>query len=311
MVLYNWRCIIIDVTVKEVIYKDYGKCVEISNGSVDILATVDSGPRIIRYGFIGGCNEFCDNAAFSKPVPGGEWKIRGGHRLWHSPEHDLRTYVPDNGPVDWHMVKNGILLKQGMEEWAQIEKEMEITLSPESSDVRIVHKLKNKNAWPVELAAWAITVMAAGGQQVIPMPHGDTGLLPDRTISLWPYSRMNDHRVFWGDKYIILKQDPGAAFPFKVGLPNIEGWAAYFNHGNIFIKRFIHQSGANYPDFNSSYETYICDYMMEMESLSPVTRINPECTLEHVEEWKLVKNVDLPRDQEENLSEIVKTHIKP
>jgi len=32
-------------------YKDYGKCLSITNGIVDLAVTIDIGPRIIRYGF--------------------------------------------------------------------------------------------------------------------------------------------------------------------------------------------------------------------------------------------------------------------
>ena len=78
------------ISVKEIDYKEYGKCVEISNGTVDVVVTVDVGPRIIRFGFIGGENELCEAPGASQPLIGGPvggvWKIKGGHRLWHSPE---------------------------------------------------------------------------------------------------------------------------------------------------------------------------------------------------------------------------------
>ena len=42
---------------KEIIeFKNYGKCVKISNGIVEAVATVDLGPRIVFFGFVGGEN---------------------------------------------------------------------------------------------------------------------------------------------------------------------------------------------------------------------------------------------------------------
>jgi ribosomal protein L32 len=288
------------IVLNEVVYKDFGKCIVLSNGRIEALCTVDIGPRIIRFGFVGKDNELCENNSVSSVVPGGEYKFRGGHRLWHAPEHNIRTYIPDNDPVEWKALENGILLSQGIEAMTGIKKDMEVTICPSSGKVKIVHRLTNKGLWPVELAAWSITMMAPGGKQFMPVTHRETSLLPNRSLSLWPYSKMNDPRVYWGEKYITLNQDPGMKAPFKMGIPNEDGWSAYINHNNMFIKRFAHEAGERYLDFGSSYETYVTDYMMEMESLSPCKLLGPGEAVAHVEEWELIENVGMfPRNEDE------------
>lgn len=298
-----------EVGIREINYKDFGRCVQISNGIVDIVVTADMGPRVIRYGFAGGDNEFCEYNGATKKVWDDTWNIRGGHRLWHSPEGDPRSYVPDNGPVEWVRIENGISVSQKVEPWVQIKKDMSITLSPNSSIAKVVHKLTNKNAWPVELSAWALSVMATGGVQVVPQPSRETGLLANRIIALWPYSKMDDPRIHWGDKYIVFRQDAKMQPPFKFGIPNEDGWAAYFNHGNMFIKKFTHQMGAKYPDFGVSYETYTTDYMMEMETLSPLATLNTDESVCHVEEWELIKNVSASINDEDAIDRIVQKYI--
>jgi hypothetical protein len=296
------------VTVRQINYKEFGNCVEISNGVVDLVVTVDVGPRIIRFGFVDEENEFCENPEASKPVWDSEWKIRGGHRLWHSPEGDPRSYIPDNEPVHWEVIENGIRVSQNVEKWVQVKKEMEITLCDCCNKVKVVHKITNKNAWPIELSAWALTVMAKGGLEVIPQPQRDTGLLANRLIALWPYTNMNDHRVYWGDKYITLKQDPNMKPAFKFGIPNEDGWAAYFNHGNLFVKKYCHKLDAQYPDYGVSYETYTTDFMLEMETLSPLTKLNYDEAVFHVEKWELFKGVDVPKNEKE-IDEVVSKYI--
>ena len=37
-------------------YKDYGRCVEITNGVISALVTTEIGPRIIFFGLSGGQN---------------------------------------------------------------------------------------------------------------------------------------------------------------------------------------------------------------------------------------------------------------
>ena len=44
------------IDIKETTYGQWGNCIRISNGSIELYATVDIGPRIIRFGKIGGGN---------------------------------------------------------------------------------------------------------------------------------------------------------------------------------------------------------------------------------------------------------------
>lgn len=298
-----------EVTIREIVYNEFGKCVEASNGIVDVAVTVDCGPRIIRYGFVGEHNQFCENHSEKVSVGEDFWRIRGGHRLWHSPENLPRTYSLDNSPVEWCRIENGIKTSQEVEPWVQIKKEMEITLDPYSTGVKIVHKLTNENAWPVEFSAWGLTVMAPGGVEIIPQNTRETGLLPNKTLVLWPYSKMNDPRIVWGDKYMLLKQNPEMKTAFKLGITNEDGWAAYYNHNNLFVKKYVHYLNEKYPDNGVSYETFTKDFMLEMESLSPLKRVEPKGVLTHEEEWKLIKIENLDVFDENNINNLVLTHI--
>ncbi len=300
-----------EIKIQKIHYKGWDNCVQITNDIVDLVVTTDVGPRIIRYGFIGEVNEMCEIEETLGLTGGGEWKIYGGHRLWHAPEAKLRTYEPDNSPVRWEQIPNGIKTIQDIEPLTKIKKEMEIALSVNSSEVSILHRLTNTGPWPIEISVWGITAMAKGGKEVIPQTCSDTGLLPNRILSLWPYSKLNDPRVYLGDKYIILKQDPNIKTPFKIGICNENGWASYFNHNHLFIKYYIHHSNAPYPDFGVSYETYINDSMLEMETLSPLYLLKPDKSIEHSEQWSLIDNVQMPSDSEEEIEKALSGIIRP
>lgn len=291
-------------------YKGWENCIEISNGIIDLVAVTDIGPRIIRFGFKDQENELCEVPDQIGTTGGNEWKIYGGHRLWHSPEHILRSYEPDNFMVEFQEKENGILLRQPVEPNAKMLKEIEITMSPHEAKVTLLHRITNKGLWPVKLSAWALTVMAPGGKEIIPQATKQTDLLPNRMISLWPYTRMNDPRVYWGEKYITLQQDINIKTPFKIGTSNEDGWAAYLNHGNLFVKKYQHVPGAPYPDFgNSSFETYVCDYMIEIESLSPLKTLEPEEFIEHTEIWTLFNNVEVP-ENEQDIDKIILPFVR-
>ena len=137
---------------------------------MELLVTVDMGPRIIRFGFIGKENEFCEAP---DSLPHHRWaKVEDIGRAppMAQPGKQPRTYVPDEEPVEWEQIENGIRVSQKVEPWVQIKKDMEITLAGCCNKVRVIHKLTNKNAWPVELALWALTVVAPGGKEIIPQP---------------------------------------------------------------------------------------------------------------------------------------------
>lgn len=294
-----------DIAVKKVTYKGWENCLEISNGIIDLIATTDIGPRIIRFGFIGKENEFVEFTEDIGKTGGEDYRFYGGHRLWHSPEHLVRTYQPDNDKVAWKKKKNGAVLTQETEALTQIKKEIEISMAPDSDKVTISHRLTNTGPWDVELAVWSISMMAAGGLEIVPMNTRDTGLLANMNIAVWPYTKMNDKRVNWGGKYITLSQDTKADSAFKIGMPNESGWAAYANHGHLFVKQYNHEDDMEYPDNNSSYETYTNNRFLELESLSPLVLLMSGETAEHVEYWSLYDNVKKPEDEKDIESNIV------
>jgi hypothetical protein len=288
--------------MKEISYGAFGRCLELSNGLVNVVATLDFGPRIIRFGYIGRENMFCE--APDEEGPNG-WRIYGGHRLWHSPENMPRTYEPDNKPVQWRRIESGIRLIQEPEPFAMTAKEMDVILDDESSEVNVVHRIRNVGAWPIRFSVWALSVMATGGKEIVSMPQGGTNFAQNRTLSLWPYTRMNDERVWWGERYISLQQDPSEKRPLKFGFNNEYGWAAYFNYSQVFIKEFMYEADQTYPDGGASYETYTTDYMLEMESLSPLMTVEPGDEAEHMERWYLVDDVAAPENHDDSIDEVM------
>jgi hypothetical protein len=152
-------------------------------------------------------------------------------------------------------------------------------------------------------SAWAITIMNTGGIEIVPQTRNDTGLLPNRSITLWPYTSLDDSRIRLGNKFIILRQDRSNQKPLKFGTTNDNGWAAYFNNNHLFIKKYSPVKNATYPDFGVSYETYINDLMLEMETLSPLTMLGYGDYIEHQEKWELFDKIPEPSDNEESIEE--------
>lgn len=287
-------------TMEKINYHGWSNSWRLSNGRIELVVTTDVGPRLIHFGFNGGENEFATVAPLLGLTGGDEWRVYGGHRFWHAPEHPVRTYYPDNGPVA--LVDRGdfVRLVQDTEQSTGIQKEIDIVMHAEEARLRVVHRLINHNVWSIELAPWALSVMAPGGIGILPLPprvpHGES-LLPANTLTLWSYTNMADRRWTWGHRVIMLKQDPQNASPQKLGVASQEGWVAYANRGHLFVKFFEAVPAAVYPDLNSSVEMFTNDLILEVETLGPLASLAPGATAEHVETWILLDDVPQPENE--------------
>jgi hypothetical protein len=273
-------------------YGGWPNCIRLTNGQVELIITTDVGPRVIRFGFVGGQNLFKEYKEQLGKTGGDQWRIFGGHRLWHAPEASPRTYAPDNEPVKHTWDGNTLKLIQPVEPSTGIAKEIDISLDASSNHVTVAHRLINKNQWEIELAPWCLTVMAPGGRAIFPQepyrPHPEY-LLPSRPMVMWGYTDMKDPRWIWGTKYVQLKQDPNATTKQKIGFGNTLGWAAYALNGELFLKRYGYDPKATYTDFGCNTESYTDRDMLEVETLGPLTKLAPGGKAEHVEHWFLYR----------------------
>ncbi|MBN1588769.1 MAG: hypothetical protein JW888_04575 [Pirellulales bacterium] len=296
-----------EVKIERVKYGGWTNCIRMSNGTVELIATTDVGPRVIRYGFIGKDNEFYEDPTQMGKTNSDEWLAFGGHRLWLAPEAKPRSYHPDSKPVKAYQKGEAVQLIQPIESDNGMVKEMLITLAPTGSHVQIDHKLTNRNLWHVDVAPWTLTVMAPGGKAIFPQepysPHPDIPdyegqvidkkfYLPQRVLVLWSYTNMADPRWTFLRKYLVLQQDPKATNPQKIGLSNRQGWGAYLNNGHLYVKKNLYQEGATYPDHGCTFETFTNASMLELEGLGPMAKLAPNGgSVDYREDWYLFDGV--------------------
>ena len=125
------------VKIYEAPYAGWEKCLFLENGIVQLVITLEVGPRIIRYALIDGENMLCEKEDQVGTTGGDEWKIYGGHRLWSSPEVKPRTYPADNFPVKYTVDGSSVTVTPDAEELSKTHKEMVITLAEDSSRVTV------------------------------------------------------------------------------------------------------------------------------------------------------------------------------
>ena len=301
------------VTIEKVRYCDWDNCLEMRNARVRLIITTDVGPRVIHFSTIDGPNVFHQNSEQLGRCGDPEWHIYGGHRLWTSPQVGYRPNQPDNEPVQWEIIDgNCVRLIAQPERATQVQKQITVTLDPELPSVRVDHQIWNRGLWPIRLAPWALTVMREGGMEVFPLPREDTLFMPNYALSFWPWTNPKDHRFTLGEHYMFLKQDAADKRWFKIGYRNTEGWGAYFNNRQMFVKLYDEIPGKTYPDYGSTFETYTDADFIELESLGPLEEISTDQYVSHTEQWYLLDDVKAPsceKDVEENILPLI-TRIK-
>lgn len=294
-------------------YLDYGKVLSLTNGVIEAYVTVDVGPRIIRFGYVGGQNFMCDNRNAAAPKDDAEfqsffgegkrWEILGGHRIWTSPESYPHSYYPDLDPVSYEITENGAIFTPNAETETGFQKQLEIKMDPDDANMHVTMRVTNIAAAPQEFSIWGLTVSATGGTLVIPMNDNDTGLLANRNISVWPYTNLADSRLHFGKHYVTLRQDPNANQALKLGFDLNQAEAYYCLGCDIFRKAYeTYHPQEKYPDNNCSFETYTCSGFIEVESLSPLKSVNPNETVSLTEHWSLHKK---PCDVEFTSDELI------
>ncbi|MFW6017364.1 MAG: hypothetical protein ACOCPX_00935 [Halapricum sp.] len=287
--------------VERVAYEGWEHCIRIENGQVELVVTTDIGPRIVDFRRSGGENVFFLDESAAGTTDAEGWELYGGHRLWHSPESDPRTYQPDNEPVEAEVEDRGCRLVQPVEDETGIRKTIEIEMADDEPTVEVTHELTNEGVWRVELAPWAISVCKPGGTAVVPFPDGDPDeLLPDRSLVFWPRTDVSDDRLEYVDDHVLVEQAEGPEF--KIGASALEGWSAYVNDGQAFVKTFEYDPEATYPDRGASVEVFMLDFMLELETLGPLVELAPGETTTHTERWHLFDGVSEPGDGAEAAS---------
>ncbi|MEO7299811.1 MAG: hypothetical protein ABI042_14685 [Verrucomicrobiota bacterium] len=286
------------VQMRKINYGGWDNCIELSNGQISLIATTEVGPRIIRLAFAHGENLFKEFPDQMGKSCGEKWRAYGGHRFWHAPEVMPRSYAPDNSAIAHQWDGKLLRLIQPVETSTGFQKEIEVTLDPQENHVTVLHRLTNKNLWPIEVAPWALTVMEGPGRAIFPQERAGNQLLPVRPLALWGYTNMKDARWIWGEKYIQLRCDPAASHPQKIGMMNTLGWAAYVREEDLFLKRFAFDPKAVYPDFGCNTESYTNGDMLEMESLGPLARLDPQAAVEHTEHW-FVRKMKISENEED------------
>ena len=295
-------------------YKHYGRCIKLENGKLEILVTTDIGPRIIYFGAVGGENMFFNDEADECVTKGalyervyGEGTVfhfYGGHRMWLAPQLMMHTSYPDNAPVPYEIIENGVILKPEAQEILGMQPVMKVVMSPDKSEIEVEVTYRNISKGEKSYAVWQISQFDVGGVAIVPFSaprrrfdpnhvFTDEELLtpfpPRAQISSFMGGFTEDPRFRIDAEYFTLKQDPGETTPIKLGTPNLSGYAMYANKGYVATMEFPYDDTKTYTDRGCSFEIFTANYFLELESLGAYETVQPGETVSHTVKLSLQK----------------------
>jgi hypothetical protein len=156
------------------------------------------------------------------------------------------------------------------------------------------YRVVNRSEGPQRLAAWAITMMKPLGRAFLPVLTTDFdagGFQGQRNIVLWSYSRNDDPRYIVHEGALEVRSavmaDGPVDAPFKVGTSMRRGWAAHYREGLLLVKYAGHDESSDYADMGASGQIYSHGDFTELETLGPLTDLDPGEAAEHREEWAI------------------------
>ena len=281
------------VRIERVPYAGWPNCYRMTNGQVELVATSDVGPRIMRFGFTGSQNFFAEFAGQLGKSGESEWMPRGGHRLWIAPEIRPETYALDNAPVEAHANGNTLTLQQAVEPETSLQKEISIELV-DAGRITVTHRITNTGSKTMPFGPWVLSMMAPGGLAMTAFPARaghDQVLQPTNPLVMWAYTDFTDTRWKFRKRYLLLKQDPANIYPQKVGLFNENTVCAYLLGTELFIKRTTAKPNVPYPDYGTSAQLFVNSEFLELETLGPLVNLLPGFSVTHVERWSLHKDI--------------------
>ncbi len=273
----------------------FGRCAKLSFEGAVVLVTTQIGPRIILFGRPDGPNMLCE---LGENDGLGDLGLRlyGGHRIWAGPEEPAVMYQPDNAKLDVREEAAGVRFV-APPDGRGIQVELFVRGDDGSGAIRLEHALRNVAPESQTVFPWVLTMMAAGGECLFPLPEPGShaeALCPAAALVLWRYTNLEDPRWRLGPRICRLRQAEGAG-PQKIGALVEQGYAAYSNFGDLFLKRFPCDAPA-YADLGCNFETFTNAEMLEVESLGPTRTLAPGETAVHPETWYLVPNSEPPDD---------------
>jgi hypothetical protein len=209
-----------------------------------------------------------------------------------APEIPEITYIPDNQPIIVNQQPNEVNLIQEKADESGLRKSIQLIKTDFDNILIVNHVIYNEGKSERKLAPWAITQFILGGTAILPYTCPNAAknpFLPNRTMSLWPYTDPYDPRIKLGKDLIFIETEPVIEKALKVGIGHFHNWIAYFTNNFLFIKYSAKSIPDCSLDMGAVGQCYCNNKFIELESIGSYREVMPGAAVEHREVWRIVE----------------------
>lgn len=266
--------------------------ITISNESVILKCNLKIG-RIIWYSHIGSKNLMWINPDISEDIKKQRWVNHGGDKVWIAPgsswpinETGKKIPDPSTDGKPWILLSKTnlkIVMQSSVSQKFGVELTRTIELKNDSSEVVISHTLNKKNESIHPTHIWTVS-------QLIEPEYGLIGIADGQTE---PYFKSLTRRPLPKECVIVDPSNKAARFdnypPKDPKVGSLGKWVAAIYPQYIFLQSGPLYINSQYAD-NANCELYFSNHFkyMELELLSPLTKMKKGQSINFEVHWKLI-----------------------
>ena len=270
---------VLSLNVSEITTEEFGHCAFLQTEEIDMLVTLDYGPRIVSVKRNGG-----PNLIYSKADP--EYNRNHGHKMRITLEKSTNPVYCDDSPVRYIPMADGVSFVQTLTDPAQLELSMDVVFSSDIGSFMVVHSVRNRSRDDIRLSIYTETPFCSDGFVFAPQSNIRESERPSRILSLWEKCSWRDSRLFVGDQYVTVHNDNQDSVPrLKIGINNTAGFCGYKEGKYAIIKRYVHNRTALYPFNSCSVFLTSSNGYLSIQNTSPFYLIAEGESARHIESW--------------------------
>lgn len=263
-----------------------GRLLWLTDGKTEVAVALDFGIRVVHLSCTGKENLFYiqpEDLSDGVAMPNG-WRLHGGHRFWLSPESD-DSYFPDNSPVAYRVLEDGIEVTQEKDPLLGVIKSITLRFLPNGT-VELTHHIQNISEKEMTVALWGVNTLIGGKVEVGFSANPQRVFTPSRVVALWGKTNLGDPRVKFDAERLLACHGPSDDY-FKIGIFSQDGRAVYQGLGQQLTITFEALAPEMYSDMGSNFELFMNNHFMELETLGIRHTLLPGDCASHREVWQV------------------------
>lgn len=265
---------------------------ELTTENWKLTVIADCGPRIAYLGRPDGKNIlYWDKDGVIR----GEWRLRGGHRLWLTrpmADESEDTYFSDNASCEVELLEDGLRVTAPAHPIHKLERGMEIRCAGDGR-FAVRHTIKNVGDLIYSGGIWSPTCINPTGKE-IRIPLGQDDVTWDIVKVVIPRvfagntTQLEDPQVYFEGNDMVVRP-AGRVTKRCVSAPKGTITMTWPEERIAFTKRVPYQPMARYPLDGCNLAVFVGqdNWMGELESYGAEQPIIPGQTIEHTEYWQL------------------------